>query len=83
MSTQTTDEILRSIALDMPNLKGLGVSMYNATSRGIEAFVNTAGANLTDLHIEMDDIRRHYLDDAALAAIATRCSKLQALTFGT
>ena len=82
-STQTTDENLRSIALEMPNLKGLGVSMWTASSRGVEAYVNMVGANLTELHIEMDVVTQHYLEDGALAAIATRCSKLRALTFKT
>lgn len=39
-----------------------------------------AGGNLTELRIAQDAITNHYLLDAALAAIATRCSKLRVLT---
>ena len=70
------DDDLMDVAEHLPNLSGIGVDMWSATSGGIQKMVQSMGSTLHCIRVQGDTITEHYLSDGTLTTIATSCPNL-------
>lgn len=76
-NTKAKDSHLLAAAELFPQLSGLRLDMWNATSYGIASVARAMGSRLVDLRIRAESITRGFLSQAAMDAIASSCPNLK------